>query len=419
MRLSIYAKLVGDQNKPAAHKKLMLEQFNQARANWIALLKLTTDAQGIAKIQNRNTPSFRAIAPLRLVLDGGQQGKKHVLAQNGILHYTPNQGGHLHVDFGAIDMLEDEAFARTSSHAPFTNKDGYMVAGNPLAADSIASAVMFRRVSRGTSARVITSPIITANTTSTTTATTATPNPALEEAISRISATANEKMVATTIEHNAVVMDLNNKIQIKDNRVRALETQISDQDSIIKIKDQELAASRKATEQARAEVKTLKAHTEKEIAVTDIYSNLGAQIHGARSKLASDKVPMSLGRVSVKMKAVLGKDGNSLVLPDTDTLQKVDAAGLADVDIEYVPQASDTFDRSFDLPDFTSLTERACSRMAVPLGLKPEISYAQLPEGSAAAAGQCIKQSPKAGAKVQKGQRLLLVIAQKHHPEEQ
>jgi len=140
MQWSITAVVLEADGKPASGT-LQVQIYDLARNRWRAQAKATLNAQGQFSVKTRLDPG--AILPaMRLCEPSEARQPTRVLAEGGLVKKASDQAVHL--SFGRIQRLAQNAIERSDRNAPFDQQDDYLVAGMPAPSTSKTSATTAR-----------------------------------------------------------------------------------------------------------------------------------------------------------------------------------------------------------------------------------------------------------------------------------
>ena len=433
----------------AASGQVEIQTFELARRQWRSVAKARLDAKGNFAI-NLNLGDGPQLPAVRLCETVKARETPRVLAEGALVQVEP--GKRVHLAFGDIERLGDQAVARRERSAPFSARDDYLLAGTPRAVAQLTVNMAALRVNPQLVTRA---------------------QPASSQL--KTQAALSKQLEAQSVELNQKVLLINNlerekqthanelkqaqlKIstlekQLKDKPAAAGNEQIelatqqirlnlneqilrqatefelkeSDLQRTLNLRNQEIAqfserirdltkASREAAEEAaraREESEELKAQLDTQVDADQLYGNIARQLQQAQTQLSKDGVPYRLGRVSLNLKTLV--TGNSLTLPTLSDLKNKGSAGLfTDVALEYLPEVDDgpdTAPAGITVPDFSDLTETLARRLARDLGLELEAAYQSVGD-SGQPVGQAVRQLPAKGSEVALGERVLVVFTQ-------
>ncbi|MNE23858.1 PASTA domain protein [compost metagenome] len=143
--------------------------------------------------------------------------------------------------------------------------------------------------------------------------------------------------------------------------------------------------------------------------INELYSNIVSEIETAAN--ASDSSPFKLSNISLKLKAMIQRDGESVsaTLLDPDSSENVNGNAISELVFDIT--SNQTVQAPvLVIPDLKGLTETAVRRVLKSLNLRLNPVYQNNP---AVMNGDSFKQSPTAGEKINKNQ-LITVIFSKH-----
>ncbi|MAG67730.1 MAG: hypothetical protein CMK74_18005 [Pseudomonadales bacterium] len=432
----------------AASGQVEIQTFELARSQWRTVAKARLDAKGDFAI-NLNLGDGPQLPAVRLCETVKARETPRVLAEGALVQVEP--GKRIHLAFGDIERLGDEAIARRERSAPFSAADDYLLAGTPRAVAQLAVNMAALRVSPQLAVRA---------------------QPASTQL--KTQAALSKQLEAQSVELNQKVLLINNLEREKQShanelkqaqlKISTLEKQLKDKPAAgneqielatqqirlnlseqilrqatefelkesdlqrtLNLRNLEIAqfserirdltkASREAAEEAaraREESEDLKAQLDTQVDADQLYGNIARQLQQAQSQLSKDGVPYRLGRVSLNLKTLV--TGNSLTLPTLSDLKSKGSSGLfTDVSLEYLPDGDEPADDApsgITVPDFSDLTETLARRLARDLGLELEAAYQSIGD-SGQPVGQAIRQVPAKGTEVTLGERVLVVFTQ-------
>ncbi|MGH1450772.1 MAG: PASTA domain-containing protein [Pseudomonadaceae bacterium] len=458
MQWSITAVVLEADGKPASGT-LQVQIYDLARNRWRAQAKATLNAQGQFSVKTRLDPG--AILPaMRLCEPSEARQPTRVLAEGGLVKKASDQAVHL--SFGRIQRLAQNAIERSDRNAPFDQQDDYLVAGMPAPSTSKTSATTARMAINAEPMRAYVQPQVLEQPTAKQLRMTADLSKRLEQqdielnqkqvqmvqleqnhlkatqelhqAQSRIATLENQlkaKPAAPstkpidqqfTLATETMKLNLNEQIirQAADYDVRALKLQQTINSKNLEIatyteRMQELSkVSRAALEEAakaKAEADQLKQQMNSQVGAGELYANIGKQLQEAQAALDTEAVPYRLGRVSLNLKTLVA--GNKLTMPTLADLNNQGAAGMfTDVNLEFLPNAAkDATEELVSVPDFTDLTETLARRLAKDMGLDLDAAYQSVTDASQPI-GQAIRQLPAKGTQVSPGESIMVVFSQ-------
>ncbi|HCL42310.1 MAG TPA: hypothetical protein DHW73_13165, partial [Pseudomonas sp.] len=114
----------------AASGQVEIQTFELARSQWRSVAKARLDAKGNFAI-NLNLGDGPQLPAVRLCETVKARETPRVLAEGALVQVEP--GKRVHLAFGDIERLGDQAVARRERSAPFSATDDYLLAGTPRA----------------------------------------------------------------------------------------------------------------------------------------------------------------------------------------------------------------------------------------------------------------------------------------------
>lgn len=223
------------------------------------------------------------------------------------------------------------------------------------------------------------------------------------EQVERLSADRIRELVDDSYMQD--VVKLHHDLRLREDEITSLRDRLQET-------EQERDLRRDELEQVRNESKTLRDQLDGEVEVESLYANVGRQLQQASRHLRDDGIPYRLGKVSLKVKALVGNGGNRLFMPNLADFPRVAEGALADMTFEFHPTEDAAVDAAVAVPDFSGLTETAARRLAQAAGLRLEPAHEDARERRDVGAGQAFKQTPSKGASVPRDSTVLVVFAQ-------
>lgn len=454
MRLVVSGRVLTPEGDPAARQTLALQHFVIGRNAWRQAGRVNTAADGTFR-QELEIPEGEWAPGLRLV-EAPAGTPPRVVAEGGLLHA---ERGRLHLDFGEVEQLGDEAFLRASDREPFAQRHAYQVAGSPHPPSQQPLAGVLRTLRDGRPGVVFEGAVDTGRD--------GIPgiveSPRIAELTEQISLRDDELRV----QRNAVER-LEAQVSARERDLVAAETRVAelsealqrsereaggadvdlgrladrllaaskeevismsqafqrkelDLERTIASRDEELTIRKRTIDRLEGAVKAqaealgraerdldgLRQQLETQVDASALYSNLARQLKSARDQLEAEGVPYTIGKVSVNAKAVLGSGGRQLLLPDVanPTL----GGAVADLHFEFLPGAvPEPGAGEVEVPDFSEMTESAVRRAAAAAGLRVAPGYES--RGGGAPLGQAVRQAPEAGTRVAEGATVHVVF---------
>ncbi|WP_151671949.1 PASTA domain-containing protein [Nitrincola schmidtii] len=411
-RLMVRAKLVDENNKPISGRRVLLQSFEIGRNTWINLINNPTNNDG--EINTAVNRAFTA-APMIQLLSNTQ-----VISEGGLVQYDSTTRV-LNIDFGVIEILDNEAYPLIPADANNTLKK--QVGGLPkrqnisftpmLGVLSQPGVLSFKRTED------------------------------LKAEILKESATINPSVAATATKFDT------SKYQTLLDRVEVdlaqqsiskgiLEVNYNKTRAELLIKDEHLVKMRLETQQLREdlerqkqeEIKKLQNTFEKKVAdltkktstlekqlgsETDILSlqrSISAGLENFSKQQSQSGSNLRLGRVQVNVKGLFSGSGDRITLADSRLLENAtNAAALSEMVIEYLPEVPEEESSQTNVPDLSGLSESAVARLLRELGFGLDAAYGDPDDPKQFGAGQAFRQSPAAGEKLAKGRKVLVIFA--------
>lgn len=144
--------------------------------------------------------------------------------------------------------------------------------------------------------------------------------------------------------------------------------------------------------------------------INELYSNIVSEIETA--SYASGSSPFKLANISLKLKAMLQRDGEtvSATLLDPESSENVNGNAISELVFDITSNQQEGSEIIIPMPDLKGLTETAVRRILKSLDLRLNPVYQNKPE---VMNGDSFKQSPAIGEKLKPNQ-LVTVIFSKH-----
>lgn len=144
--------------------------------------------------------------------------------------------------------------------------------------------------------------------------------------------------------------------------------------------------------------------------INELYSNIVSEIETAA--YASSSSPFKLSNISLKLKAMLQRDGEtvSATLLDPESSENVNGNAISELVFDITANQPEESVTVITMPDLKGLTETAVRRVLKSLGLRLNPVYQNKPD---VMNGDAFKHSPATGEKLKPNQ-LVTVIFSKH-----
>ncbi len=163
---------------------------------------------------------------------------------------------------------------------------------------------------------------------------------------------------------------------------------------------------------ANAQIAELSAGLGSPTSLESVVDSVGEQLHATQSRLVANGSPFQLGRVSLSLK-VVPASSTSFGFATLEQLASVGGEALSTLDLDFAQTAPAPAEPPPDaaVPSLVGLTEPAARRRLAPLGLGARVVHQAIADdGDVALAGRVLKQIPAAGAPLQPGQTVTLVL---------
>jgi len=411
-RLTVRAKLVDENNKPISGRRVLLQSFEISNNSWITLINALTNNEG-----EINSGANRALtaAPMLQLLSNNQ-----VISEGGLVHYTP-QTRILHIDFGVIEVLDNQAYALIPADPNHNLKK--QVGGLPkrqnisftpmLGVLSQPGLVSFKRT-EDLKAEILKD--------------SATINPSVAAAVAKID-TSKYQTLLDRVEVNFAEQSLSKGIlELNFNQTKA--ELLKKNEALIDMRLQTQQLRDELEKQKQDEIKKLQSTFDKKLAditkktqtlekqlgsETDIVSlqrSISAGLESFSKQQTQSGSNLRLGRVQVNVKGLFSGSGDRITLADSRLLENAtNAAALSEMIIEYLPEVHEEDSSQTKVPDLSGLSESAVARLLRELGFGLDAAYGDPDDPKLFGAGQAFRQSPAAGEKLAKGRKVLVIFA--------
>lgn len=143
-----------------------------------------------------------------------------------------------------------------------------------------------------------------------------------------------------------------------------------------------------------------------------VVDSVGEQLQATQGRLVASGSPFQLGRVSLSLK-VVPASSTSFGFATLEQLASVGGEALSTLDLDFAQTAPASTGSAPDtaVPSLVGLTEPAARRRLAPLGLGASVVHQAIADdGDVALAGRVLKQIPAAGAAIEPGQAVTLVL---------
>ena len=145
------------------------------------------------------------------------------------------------------------------------------------------------------------------------------------------------------------------------------------------------------------------------VGIDTLFNNAASKLEATDSRLRSSS-GFRLGKVSLKLKVLPSEDGGSVVLPDAETIARLGANNLSELNLDLNPPPSGRGQSSAagTVPELVGYTRALAERKLAAQGLRAD--YLEEQVGKAEQAGRILRQSPAAGAESTPGDIVELTI---------
>lgn len=143
-----------------------------------------------------------------------------------------------------------------------------------------------------------------------------------------------------------------------------------------------------------------------------VVDSVGEQLQVTQGRLVANGSPFQLGRVSLSLK-VVPSSSTSFGFATMEQLASIGGEALSTLDLDFSQTAPASAEPPPDsvVPALVGLTEPAARRRLAPLGLGASVVHQAIADdGDVTLAGRVLKQIPTAGAAIQPGQAVTLVL---------
>lgn len=143
-----------------------------------------------------------------------------------------------------------------------------------------------------------------------------------------------------------------------------------------------------------------------------VVDSVGGQLQATQGRLVANGSPFQLGRVSLSLK-VVPSSSTSFGFATIEQLTSMGGEALSTLDLDFSQTAPASAEPppGAAMPSVVGLTEPAARRRLAPLGLGASVVHQAIADdGDVALAGRVLKQIPAAGATIQPGQAVTLVL---------
>ncbi len=391
--IEAFARILSDEGADAVGVTVNLEVYVLSSRRWVRLASAKSAAKGIWQAKATRLRSGAFYAPMLRLTEAGNPAPR-VLAQSGKLSYNATSQV-LSVDFGQVERLAETAYPLSASNSRFSRIQ-HTVAGQAKRAE-VSSATLMRNI-------------------------------ALASNINLSRTTAASTGNATVATGNTTLLDTYNAevLKLRSNEAK-LQSQLSQKDQLLATRQQDLSkASSRIAELESTLAKSLanEAKLKEENAsfsatashkapIQDIAANIGAEVDAANRRLRDAQHGYRFGKIELDLRGSVSDDGQSMALASLVDLSRLSAGvALPGVKLELLPKRERPITSdNVKVPDVSGLTETAVRRLLQAAGLRLEPVSKSLGPKPKIPVGQAIQQSPKAGAEIARGERVLVVFA--------
>ena len=411
-RLTVRAKLVDENNKPISGRRVLLQRFEINNNRWITQINTITNNEGeINSTSNRALPT----APMLHLISNNQ-----VISEGGLVQYD-STNRLLNIDFGVIEILDNEAYSLIPANT--NNKLKKQIGGLPKRLNISFTPMLGVLGQPG---------LISFKKTEDIKAEILKDSARINPSIAKAAETLDTSKYQTLLDR--VEVDLAQQSLSKG----ILEVNYNKTKAELLIKDEHLVKMRLETQQLREdlerqkqeEIKKLQNTFEKKVAdltkktstlekqlgsETDILSlqrSISAGLENFSKQQSQSGSNLRLGRVQVNVKGLFSGSGDRITLADSRLLENAtNAAALSEMVIEYLPEVPEEESSQTNVPDLSGLSESAVARLLRELGFGLDAAYGDPDDPKQFGAGQAFRQSPAAGEKLAKGRKVLVIFA--------
>ncbi|WP_172332156.1 hypothetical protein [Mangrovicoccus sp. HB161399] len=409
-RATITARFFGEDDKPAAQHKAVLQIFLGSRSAWMSLASGASDQTGLLQIvlDNALIEPDKAIPAMRLIEDGSP-APRMLGAPYGMRTLLSGRERVLEVDFGEIEMLGETAYPRQAASAALAREAG-AVAGVPRKTGTNQTMV-FKTLDRNpalreaVSGRSIPSAGLVINagpevagrveTVTVRDAATGTAAPAIALGTASIEAD----------QFRAIILQKDSLISSRDQQLSARVAELAQANARAESLEAQLGAATERAEQAEGEVARIKAAEEEPAEVTKVIGGIGSKLAEANAALGTGKTPFRLGAVKIDLRGRMTNDGGGIVMGGASK----DGSGLTAELFVDRPQAQGTPREDSAVPDCRGLTSAAAQRVLRSVGFRMRSAEQRLAPGQGTP-GQALMQHPAAGGAAPLGTEILVVF---------
>lgn len=470
--IQVFARVLGDDGKPAAGHRVTIQLYTLASARWTAVGRVETDQSGNIDTLIRLSVQIAGAAPVLRLVESGTPAPR-VLAEGGMVGYVA-RSQLLRVDFGTIERLEETAYSRQASTGVFA-RTKYTVAGgpqrgeipqtvmvralsglNPAAAGRVADAAAVRERS-GEALRVVDTQRLESARLS---AEASRMKVELAELSARESTLQGEleKQRSLLQERESQLRDVRERFQLAEQKLQAAERDnatirerlasaipsVALDDSVLKaelgrftarevelqtelerqrvsvhqrdLQLDELRNSLQSAEQKLNAAESANAAIREQVAgqqpLQEVAAAIGDQLYKVNESAVEPR-GYRLTRVQLDLKGTLSKDGTISMPTAAELADKKVAEALQNIRLELAPESAAESGNTVAVPDVQGLTESAARRVLRSVGLRLESVTQAVPSGHRTPIGQSFLQAPTAGSTLARGSSVLVTFAGK------
>ncbi|HEX6374518.1 MAG TPA: PASTA domain-containing protein [Allosphingosinicella sp.] len=407
-RIDAVARIVKQDESPAAGLKVRLQLFGLAENAWRDIAQGAADAAGNVRLAGDHAQADDLPAP-NLRLARASDGAS--LADGGLLRYAKTTQV-LAVDFGQIVDLPEAVVATPTDPRRFRGA-AHAVGGVPLTVGTaFATAAQPQFTAMSARATQLEGEVGNLTRDNQQLRIQATRVEELERANTQLGEQA--KRVPDLERRVADTTQLNERLTRDVARVGDLEARLgqsTQENARLKVEAARAAQLEKDLGDAKGQIEKLRAPTAKTATMNMVALDIGSQIGRAQEQIRAEPGSLGLSSVRVRLKGIV-EPGAKVTLPDASELAKPEvAAALSEVDMNFeaTPPPPPPPDQ-VQVPDVRRLTESAVRQVLHSIGLR--LSSVTGPPGSGGVApGQASLQAPAAGEQAKRGATVTVVFA--------
>ncbi len=182
----------------------------------------------------------------------------------------------------------------------------------------------------------------------------------------------------------------------------------------IKARDSVLAQKDAALQSVQARLDAIEKGEVPQIGLDRLAQTTADSLKTTQTRLQQDRSGFQLGKVSLQLKVMTGNDGGQIGLPRTSDIEKLGAASLGQVQLDFHPpgqHAATGATAQTGVPPLAGYTELMARRKLAELGLRADVLYQLVLNDDQV--GRVVLQNPTPGASLAPDSTVMIAIGKK------